>query len=66
MYSAIAQALYFDDGKYLQIRHELINFLSSNLRSVQTVLEEVCHPRETINSLDAKGFLDNLEDPQND
>lgn len=27
---------------------------------------DICHPRETINSLDAKEFLDNLEDPSND
>lgn len=27
---------------------------------------DICHPRETINSLNAKEFLDNLEDPSND
>lgn len=29
-------------------------------------MDDICHPRETINSLDAKQFLDNLEDPSND
>lgn len=65
-YSAIAQALYLDDSKYLEVRHNLINFLNNNLRTVQSVMAEICHPRETINNLDAKEFLDNLEDPSND
>eukprot|EP00347_Sterkiella_histriomuscorum_P008078 403346456 len=66
LYSAVSQSLYFDDSRYLDVRHELISFLNNNLRTVQTVMGDICHPRETINSLDAKEFLDSLEDPSND
>lgn len=48
------------------MRHDLINYLNSNLSNAQAILNEVWHPDEPVNSLDSREFLDKLEDPTND
>lgn len=49
LYSAISQAYFFDDSKYLDIRHKLNSYIKSNVREVGPMVDDILSPKEQIN-----------------
>jgi len=63
LYAAVSQAFHFDDSKYLEVRQNLIAFLTQNLAWAQSISKDMGISRDVT---DARELLEALEDPAND